>query len=165
MTTPRETAAVIKMAYAQWPHIDPDENVADLWHTFLAEHPIDIVSPALKALLRNAVDYPPTIAQLMDRIEGVERNPAPKDRPAVLAKHSTKHPPGCHCDRPDTTTGLIPTDLGLVPCPGIEGDPAHATEAHLAHHAAEVAQWRRPAPLNNGTTQRLRIVPPPEGVA
>lgn len=69
MTTPAETIQVIKLAYAQWPHVEPGPEIADLWHAMLSPHPLPIVSAALSQVLRYA-KYPPTVGELMTIIDG-----------------------------------------------------------------------------------------------
>jgi len=109
MTTPNETKQIVKMAYTQWAHTEPGPDLATLWHAYLAEHPIEIVSPALRAVLRHANEFPPTIADLMDEIE----NPTLRKKPTI------DHPPECHCS--DYLPGaLFCSELGggAMPCPG-----------------------------------------------
>ena len=71
MTTPAETAQIVAVAYAQWPHISPDQTLATVWHALLAPVPMAKAVEALGKALREARQFPPTIAQIMDHVEGV----------------------------------------------------------------------------------------------
>lgn len=67
MTTPRETRQLVEIAYRQWPHIEPDEMLATLWHHHLHEIPLPEAARAVSDVLATA-KYPPTIADVLERI-------------------------------------------------------------------------------------------------
>ena len=76
----KETAAImaiLKVAYPRY-YTDTTKNEAqeaiNLWHTMLAEYPANIVNPAIKALIATN-PYPPTIADVIERIKMLTTKP------------------------------------------------------------------------------------------
>ena len=118
MTTAAETAKLLAVAYSQWPHIAPGPDLADLWHAELQPWPLEKAAAAVRAVIRECTDWPPKIGQVIDALEGINRKQVAM-RPAVLDRYSAQHPQGCQCDTPETTIGIIWSDRGLIPCPGV----------------------------------------------
>lgn len=119
MTTAAETSKLIAVAYAQWPHIAPGPDLADLWHSELQHWPLEKAAAAVRAVVLDCVDFPPKIGQVVDRLTGNERKAVM--RPAQTGEYSALHPKGCQCDVPGTTIGVIqhPNVAGFIPCPGV----------------------------------------------
>lgn len=131
--TPTETRKLVDLAYAQWPHMEPDDNLYTLWHLYLGEYPVEIVSPALKAVLRYAIDHPPKFGHILDEIEN----------PRLRRRKPVEHPPDCHCA--DLSHGrLFHSRAGIMTCPGpLEPE---ALEAYVSEWLAKDEAERRQQP-------------------
>lgn len=63
----QETITLMEAAYRQWPHMEPDRLLAEIWQTAMADTTFDQAITALAEVLKEA-EFPPTVAQILKMI-------------------------------------------------------------------------------------------------
>lgn len=76
--TPQETALIIKISYAPWPHIEVRPELAMSFHEVIGEHELkDVREAVIEILSEGAREYPPKPGEILAEILRRKKNKEP----------------------------------------------------------------------------------------